>query len=147
MTAEGALFVGGTNRGWGSRGNRPFAVERVNWTGKVPFEILHMRAVPGGFELEFTEPVEPATAANPESYKIQTYTYIFQASYGSPEVDHTQPRVQEIRVSEDARKVTLLLDQVQVGHVHELHADGVRSASGLPLLHPEAYYTLNYLPE
>lgn len=147
MTAEGAMFVGGTNRGWGSRGNRPFAVERVNWTGKVPFEVLHMRAVPGGFELEFTEPVDPATAANPESYKVQTYTYIFQASYGSPEVDHTQPRVQEIRVAEDARKVTLLLDQVQVGHVHELHADGLRSASGVPLLHPEAYYTLNYLPE
>jgi hypothetical protein len=31
------------------------------------------------------------------------------------------------------------------GHVHELHAAGVRSQEGLPLLHQEAYYTLNEL--
>ncbi|MCA9088225.1 MAG: PQQ-dependent sugar dehydrogenase [Planctomycetaceae bacterium] len=146
MTPQGAMFVAETNRGWGSRGNKPFAVERLNWTGKTPFEILHMKAVPSGFELEFTEPVDPATASDPKSYEIQTYTYIYQSSYGSPEVDHTQPKITSLKVSEDNRKVTLLLDAVQEGHVHELHANGVRSASNLPLLHKEAYYTLNYLP-
>ena len=146
MTPQGAMFVAETNRGWGSRGNKPFAVERLNWTGKAPFEILHMKAVPSGFELEFTEPVDPATASDPKSYEIQTYTYIYQSSYGSPEVDHTQPKITSLKVSEDNRKVTLLLDAVQEGHVHELHANGVRSASNLPLLHKEAYYTLNYLP-
>jgi hypothetical protein len=30
--------------------------------------------------------------------------------------------------------------------VHELAAKGVRSADGLPLLHPDAYYTLNRIP-
>ena len=29
---------------------------------------------------------------------------------------------------------------------NELHANGVRSVDGVPLLHREAYYTLNYLP-
>jgi hypothetical protein len=32
------------------------------------------------------------------------------------------------------------------GHIHELSTPGVRSANGLPLLHKEAYYTLNYVP-
>jgi hypothetical protein len=36
---------------------------------------------------------------------------------------------------------------LQEGHVHELHAAGVRSAAGSPLLHSAAYYTLNYIPE
>jgi hypothetical protein len=31
--------------------------------------------------------------------------------------------------------------------VHELHLPGVRSKTGEPLLHPAAYYTLNYIPE
>jgi hypothetical protein len=30
--------------------------------------------------------------------------------------------------------------------VHELHADGLRSAEGLKLDHAEAYYTLNRIP-
>jgi len=47
----------------------------------------------------------------------------------------------------DGQSVKLVVDGLQEGHVHELHAEGVRSAAGLPLLHPEAYYTLNYFVE
>lgn len=145
MTAQGSMFCGGTNRGWGSRGNKPFAIERLDWTGKVPFEIHEMRAKPDGFELTFTHPVDPVTASKPESYAMTTYTYIFQASYGSPEVDPTTPTIAKAVVSEDRKSVHLVVQGLQEGHVHELHSDGVRSAAGLPLLHKEAYYTLNYL--
>ena len=63
---DGSLFVGGTNRGWGSRGSKPFALERLVWTGKVPFEIHEMHARPDGFELTFTQPVDPKTAGDLE---------------------------------------------------------------------------------
>ena len=86
MTDEGSLFVGGTNRGWGSVGTKPYALERIDWSGKVPFEILEMRAKPDGFELEFTQPVDMTTAQQLDSYRLSTYTYIYQSSYGSPEV-------------------------------------------------------------
>lgn len=147
MTADGALFVGGTNRGWGSRGTKPFALERLTWSGNVPFEIQHMRARHNGFELVFTQPVDRESAGRTDSYELSTYTYIFQSSYGSPEVDHTTPEIASATVSDDARSVRLVIDGLQAGHVHELHSEGVRSASGLPLLHTEAYYTLNYLPD
>jgi len=147
LTDSGGMFVGGTNRGWGSRGNKPFSLDRITWTGKVPFEILEMRAKPNGFELVFTEEVDPATAGNTESYKLQTYTYIFQSSYGSPEVDHTYPEITSAKVSDDKKSVMLTIDGLQEGHVHELISEGVRNAAGLPLLHKEAYYTLNYVPK
>ena len=147
LTDDGAMFVGGTSRGWGSRGTKPFALERLTWNGQVPFEIHEMRAKPDGFELTFTEPVDPETAAAPESYVMQTYTYIFQASYGSPEVDHTTPTITKVEVSDDRQSVRLFVDELQRGHVHELSAKGVKSASGLPLLHTDAYYTLNYIPK
>jgi hypothetical protein len=143
---DGSLFVGGTNRGWGSRGTKPFAIERVVWTGKVPFEIREMHAKPDGFELTFTEPVDPATAAKPESYVLKTYTYIYQAAYGSPEVDQTTPKILRIDVGPDGKSVQLHVDRLEEGHVHDLTAAGVRSAEGRPLLHPNAYYTLNYIP-
>ncbi len=91
MSPSGALFVGGTNRGWGSIGTRPFAIERLDWTGAVPFEIKTMRVQPSGFELEFTKPVDAKTAGTIESYTLSTYTYEYRSQYGSPEVDATSP--------------------------------------------------------
>ena len=145
--ANGAMFVGGTNRGWGSRGTSPFSLERLEWTGKTPFEVLHMKARPDGFDLTFTQPVDAVTAGKPESYRLPTYTYIFQSSYGSPEVDHTEAKITKAIVSKDGMSVRLIVDGLQQGHVHELHLDGVRSAKNQPLWHPVAYYTLNYIPE
>jgi len=146
MLPNGSMMVGGTNRGWGSRGTAPFAVERLDWTGKVPFEILEMKARSTGFELVFTEPVDHETASDPASYDMITYTYIYQASYGSPEVDHTKPVIESAEVSEDGLRVVLNVKGLQKGHVHELTLPGVRSQKDRPLLHPEAYYTLNRIP-
>jgi glucose/arabinose dehydrogenase len=143
---NGALFVGGTDRGWGARGGKPFSLDRLDWSGKTPFEIHEMRAKSDGFELTFTEPVDAATAGDAKSYELKTYTYIYRSDYGSPEVDQTTPTIQEIRVAEDGRSVRLVVDGLQLGHVHDLRAAGVRSKAGLPLLHDKAYYTLNRIP-
>lgn len=147
MTEQGAMFVSGTNRGWGSIGTEPFAIERLNWTGKVPFEMLQMKAKPDGFELLFTQPVDRASAENPASYKLGTYTYIYQSSYGSPEVDHTTPTIKSATLSSDGKRVSLIIDGLQRGHIHELLAEGIRSTNRLPLLHNVAYYTLNHIPK
>jgi hypothetical protein len=91
--------------------------------------------------------VNPATASKPEAYRMETYTYIYQSSYGSPEVDKTTPAITSAKVSPDGLRVDLEVSKLQRGHVHELHLDGVRSRQGNPLLHREAYYTLNYIPK
>jgi hypothetical protein len=139
--------VFGTDRGWGARGGKPFALQRLVWTGKTPFEIHEMRALPDGFEFTFTEPVDPAAAGAPDSYKVETYTYIYQSSYGSPEVDKTTPAIKSVRVAPDGRSVRVALDQLAIGHVHEFHLPGVKSAKGAPLLHDAAYYTLFQIPQ
>ncbi len=147
MTDDGTLFVGGTNRGWGSRGTKPFSLERIRFSGRTPFEIQQMHARHDGFELVFTEPVDPEIAAKTETWKFNSFCYIFQSSYGSPEVDHAQPTVTSAVVSADRLSVRLTLDQLTRGQIHELRADALRAASGHPLLHPTAYYTLHYIPD
>ena len=57
-----------------------------------------MRARPDGFALKFTRPVDPATAGDPKSYRMLAYTYIYKASYGSPEVDETRPTIDRAAV-------------------------------------------------
>jgi len=144
---KGILFTGGSNRGWASRGSKPFTFERVRYTGKTPFEILTMKAKPNGFTLTFTEPIDEATAANPASYSMQAWTYILQSGYGSPEVDQATPSITKANVSADKLSVHLTIDGLVRGHVHHLKAEGLKSAKGSPLWHPNAFYTLNEIPK
>ncbi|MCP3917113.1 MAG: hypothetical protein GY711_16315 [bacterium] len=139
---DGSLLVGETNRGWGSKGIRTFGFERLVWTGKTPFEIETMRATPDGFELVFTRPADPLTLVDLAAYRLESYTYKLHSSYGSPEVERAEPVVVAAEVVDDGRGVRLVVDGLRAGYVHELHADGIRSVAGWPLLHADAYYTL-----
>ncbi|MEY3958840.1 MAG: hypothetical protein RJA37_1443 [Verrucomicrobiota bacterium] len=142
---DGTLFVGGTNRGWGSRGSKPFTFERVRFKGKTPFEMRAIAAKSDGFEIEFTHPVDAAEAADVASYSLDAFTYIYQSNYGSPEVDQSEPVVKSASVSADGLKVRLVVDGLVRGHVHHIVAD-VKSKTGEALWHPEAWYTLNEIP-
>ncbi len=144
---DGTLAVGETNRGWGSRGQKAWGIERAVWTGKVPFEVLSMSATPKGFRLAFTMPVDAKAAADVASYAMTSYTYELHEAYGSNEMDTKPCTIAKATVAADGRSVELEVTDLRAMYVHELHADGVRSADGLPLLHSEAYYTLNRLPK
>jgi len=146
FAGDGSMFVFGTDRGWGARGGKPFALQRLSWTGKVPFEIHEMKAMPDGFEFSFTQPIDAGSATKLEAYSIESYTYIYQSNYGSPQVDQTVPKIKEVEVSADRTRARLIIEGLVAGHVHELHLPGVRSTSGEPLLHDAAYYTLNKIP-
>ncbi len=143
---DASMFVYGTDRGWGSRGGKPFALQRLVWTGTTPFEIHEMRAKPDGFELTFTEPVDVKTAGTAASYSMKSYTTIYQSSYGSPKVDESKPLIKSVTVALDKLSARLVIEGIVPGNVHELHAAGVRSEKDQPLLHEAAFYTLNHIP-
>lgn len=146
MDDEGRLYAGGSDRGWGARGGQPYCFERLDWTGKVPFEIHEMRAKSDGFELTFTQPVDAKTAGDSASYSMRQFTYAYREEYGGPEVDEKFPKITNAIVSADKKSVRLVVDKLVKGDIHELHLDGVKNAGGDPLLHPIGYYTLNEIP-
>jgi len=143
---DGSLYAGLTNRGWSSLGPAAYGLERLVWTGVTPFEIRAIRALADGFELEFTLPVDPATAARPEAYALSSYTYLYHSKYGSDEIGTRPVAVRRAVVSADRLRVRLAVEGLRALHVHEFDASGVRAADGAPLLHPQAYYTLNRIP-
>lgn len=146
FTPEGRLLCGGTNRGWPVRGIKPFALERLEWTGVMPFEIKRINITPDGFRITFTKPVDLTTGADPASYDITTFTHIYHAGYGGPEVDQTAPTVESVTLSEYGLEATLVLSDIALGHVHEFDLS-VRSRDGEDLLHRDAYYTVNAVPD
>ena len=145
--ADGSMFAGLTNRGWSSLGNASYGLQRLVWTGKTPFEIQEMRATKDGFELLFTLPVDPESATDPASYAMQSHTYLYHAAYGSDEIQKQNLSIRSATLSDDRRRVRLVIDGLRELFVHALEADGVRSADGQKLLHPDAYYTLNRKPD
>jgi hypothetical protein len=142
------LIAGGftTNTQWPVRGEKPFALDRLDWTGLTPFEIQQVNIRPDGFLLKFTKPVDAEIAARPESYEITTYTHIYAGFYGSPEVDQTTAKIIKADVSDDGLSVRLYLEKIEPGHIHDFHLPKMQSTDGEALLHKRAYYTVNEIP-
>ena len=142
---DGSLFVGQTSRGWAATGKSPFGIQRLVWTGKTPFEIKTISSTPDGFELGFTMPIDKKTALDADSYSFNSFTYKYHNTYGSPIINTKTLQIKHIQVSEDGLKARIVLDSLRLGYIHEIKAEGVKSASGLPLLHNFGYYTLNQI--
>jgi hypothetical protein len=143
---DGSLYVGETNRGWGSVGGKPYGLERLAYAGAVPFEIHSMKLTKTGFDLTFTKPLDPASADRLAAYTVQSFTHNYWGTYGSPEEDRRGEKVTAVKVAADRKAVSLAVSGFRPGRVYELHLDGVKSAEGDAVLHPEAYYTLNEVP-
>lgn len=147
FAADQSLFVGETNRGWGSAGDANEGLQRLVWNRETPFEMRTVKAKPDGFEIEFTKPIDKKSAEDLNSYAISSYTYKYFPVYGSPPVKAMTHEILGVEVSEDGRSVRVAINDPQQYHVHKISLPGVREASNShELVHPDAYYTLNEIP-
>ncbi|WP_342087764.1 c-type cytochrome [Dyadobacter sp. OTU695] len=145
---DGSMFVGETNRGWGSAGDANQGLQRLVWNGKMPFEMYTVKAQPDGFEIEFTMPVDRKSAEDLDSYKVSSYLYKHYPVYGSPQINLEDVKIAGVKVSDDNKKVRIVLDGMKQYYVHKISLEGVRSATNSwSLVHPDAYYTLNNIPD
>jgi hypothetical protein len=141
---DGSMVMGQTNRGWNSYGNRPFGVQRLVWTGKIPLEIKTMEALPDGFRFTFTLPLDNGTEWS--ATEAKSYTYTYTSKYGSPEMD-TQPlKLSGWARSADGLTLSVKCSNLREGYVHEFVLPAVKAKDGAALWHRQAYYTLNRIP-
>lgn len=143
---RGRLFVGSlTEPGWMAQPDRG-ALFRIDYTGAVPFEIKTIRIRPQGFRIEFTRPVDAATARDPAAYRIESWRYEYTGAYGSPEFDRALSPIERVEQSDDGLTANLIIKPPLKGRVYLIHANGVRSRQGEALLHPAGAYTVNEVP-
>lgn len=146
--SDGSLFVGETNRGWGSAGDANEGLERLVWNGKIPFEMQTVKAMPDGFEIRFTLPVDTASANDLASYSVESYTYKYHPVYGSPPVDMRTHQIKGVKVSADGLTARIIVDSLQQHYIHTITLEGVREKNHFySLIHPTAYYTLHSIPQ
>ncbi|QNR83409.1 hypothetical protein H9N25_15765 [Pedobacter riviphilus] len=145
---DGSLFVGETNRGWGSAGDANEGLERLVYNNKTPFEMKAVRAMPDGFEVEFTMPVDRKSAEDLASYDAESFIYKYHPVYGSPPVNTEKLKISGVKVSADGLKARIIVQNLRQYYIHTLTLDGLRSQDGFySLVHPVAYYTLNQIPD
>jgi len=145
---DGSLFVGETNRGWGSAGDAKDGLQRLSWNGLLPFEMKTLKAMPDGFEIEFTKPIDKIKASNLAAYAVESYIYKYHAVYGSPTVNSQNCPVKGVRVSEDGMTVRIIVANLRKNYIHKITLDGIRDQeNSYSLIHSTGYYTLNNIPD
>lgn len=115
-------------------------------TGQTVFEMLAVRALSTGFEIEFTKPLDPRVGWDPESYYIEQWPFDVQQNR-RPKRDGVVYPVKSASVSPDRRKVFLEIENLRPSHVVYIRLlppcvseDGERPWS------TEAWYTLKAIP-
>ncbi|MGZ3103415.1 ricin-type beta-trefoil lectin domain protein [Streptomyces sp. H72] len=147
---DGALYAGGLGAGgnWGQEGKLAHGLQKLTPNGANAFDIRAMRAVPGGFQLEYTQPLSTDTANELAAhYKIKQWRYVPTAAYGGPKVDEETLTAQSATLSADRKTVTLTIPGLKTDRVvHVRSPRPFSSAGGEALWSTEAWYTLNKLP-
>lgn len=145
---DGSLFAGETNRGWGSAGDANEGLQRLIWNKELPFEMRTVKAMPDGFEIEFTQPVDKKYAEDLASYSVESFIYKYQAVYGSPPVNTQKCPVKGVRLSADGMKARVIVQNLRQYYIHTISLNGIRDkVNSYSLVHPVCYYTLNNIPK
>ena len=145
--ADGSMYIGQSNRGWNSLGTKSYGLQRLKWTGKVPFEIKEMSAQKKGFRLTFTQPVDADSINNQKNFTMTSYTYPYHSNYGGEPMDIKIHVIKTANLENNLQTVQLVIDEMRPGYVYELNSLEVRNTKGQKLLHSAAYYTLNRVPK
>ena len=140
---DGSLWVGKTAYVWvGDKG-----IQRIKYEGGLPMDVLQMNVTPQGFDLTFTRPVDQAVAEQLGNYHVQRYYYAYHSDYGSPQMDVTMVPVKSVSVSDDGKRVSLILPEMRKGYVYDLTITDMASEEGVELVNNRLFYTLNSLPD
>ena len=111
---DSRLYVGGLRFGhWTSIAPQPHSLDRVTFTGRVPFEFKTVSARTNGFEVTFTQPVDEKLAGDAENWDAQQYTYAYDGKHNAPEKDRDEkisgPPVRVLKAEVAADKLTVRL--------------------------------------
>lgn len=147
---DGSLYIGGIGNpgNWGQPGKKWYGLQKLTYNGKTAFEMLAVRLLSNGVELEFTEPLNAIDGWDPLAYEVRQWYYLPSEEYGGPKMNEQKLKVISATVSADRKKVFLEVDNIKEGHVVYVRLDDhFISSTGKSLWTTEAWYTVNKIPK
>jgi glucose/arabinose dehydrogenase len=118
--ADGQVYLVGL-KGWQTSAAKDACFQRVRYTGKPVNMPTSFHVKENGVEIGFTQPVDPDTAKDPDSYDAEQWNYIWSQDYGSPEVHvddpkqkgHQPVKIAEVKLSPDHKSVMLVMPDIE----------------------------------
>ena len=149
---DGQLYVVGTE-GWGNYASEDGCFARVRYTGKPVFKPVAFRVAYNGLEIDFTEPVDVASAQEVANYFCQQWNYEYDKRYGSPEfsvyhpdsLGHDPLAVTSVQVLQDGRRIFVEIPWIMP--VMQLHLHMKLKSRDGTAFETDIYPTVHHLGE
>ncbi len=149
---DGQLYVTGL-KGWQSRAVKDGCLARVRYTGQPVKWPTGFHVAKDALVLEFSTPVDPASAGDAQNYAAEQWNYQWHATYGSPDVSVADPKkrgrdrvdIRSAKISADGKSVTLEVPGL-APVMQMLVKMNIKSADGTPV-ETEIAGTINVVPE
>ena len=146
VAANGDLYIGSIHDSGWLGGLNTGEIVRLRPTGDWPNGIREIRAVSGGFEIEFLRAVDGVQGADPENYSLSGYTRVWKGSYATDDSGRYEPTIESVDVSADGTIVRLRVDRLEPSYVYDIAVREIGEA-GEPLFPNVGYYTMNRVPQ
>ncbi|MEM6342295.1 MAG: hypothetical protein AAF927_00390 [Bacteroidota bacterium] len=143
---DGQLYLGGIDGtgNWGFPRFQRIALHRVDWQEAKAFELSQVKARANGFVLEFSAPI--ADAVQDTSLHIKLNQWHYQSDGSRSAVESIE--IDSISFSDNRKEVFVQCAQLSSQKVVHLQLNELLlSQAGDMILNPEAWYTLNEIPD
>lgn len=128
---DGQLYACGLYA-WAGTQEQPGGFYRLRRTDKPPRLPTALHAKAEGMELVFTDPLDPATAAEVGRFAVKTWGLQRSGNYGSPHLDEKPSAVESTRLSADGRTLLLVIPGMTPTWCMEIVYD-LQAADGAPV--------------
>lgn len=146
VSPRGEIYIGSIHDSGWLGGLNTGSIVRLTPNGRLPNGIRELRAVPGGFELEFMAPIDKSAASDVSNYSISGYTRVWEGGYATPDSGRYRVNVKSVEVSPDGRTATLRVDELRENYVYEVSCGDVGKAANIELWPDTGHYTMNRVP-
>lgn len=146
---DGSLVIGGVGStgNWGHSGKLWYGLQRLVYNEKTAFEMLKVESRSNGFEITFTEPIDPNVQLEASDFMVQQWYYKPTPAYGGPKLGLTELKPTQFSIAEDRKKVMMTIPGLKENHmVYFRIVRPFASESGNQLWTTESWYTLNQIP-
>ncbi|MBI3863542.1 MAG: heme-binding protein, partial [Planctomycetia bacterium] len=128
---DGQLYVCGMYA-WAGSATQPGGLYRVRYTGRPVHVPVKLHARRGGFDITFSDRLEPAAAGDARRFALKTWGLKRTANYGSEHFDERPLAVASASLADDGRTVRLELPDIRPTWCMEIKYS-LRSAEGTPV--------------
>lgn len=146
VSPGGDLYVGSIwDSGWQGGRNTGGIARLVADPKSFRNGIGEVRAIAGGFEVKFFQPVDSKAATNAENWKLQAFTRKWGGNYSTPDSGRFTPVITSLSIDDSGRIVTLRVPDQRAGYLYDIAVEpSVGGDSGL--WPSEAHYGMKVVP-